>query len=244
MRPRGGWARILVPVVLVVAATMVPYLWAWSRSSTGSVFGGFLLNPQDGFSYLAKMRQGFDGSWLFRLPYAADPGPGVFLFTFYLFLGHVSRVLGANPLVVYHAARAIGAVCMFLASRALVEKLVPSPKGKGWAWAMILVGSGFGWMGLPFGLLALDLWVPEAIPVLAAYASAHFPFAIAVLCMAALAISPGYRGRSAILVAGLSGLLLSILQPFAVAVVAAYAVVYLGLDVAAPAENRQGGDRR
>lgn len=243
MRPRG-WARVLVPILLVVAATMVPYVWATYLVPKPSVFDGFLLNPLDGFSYLAKMRQGAEGSWLFRLPYAADPGPGVFLFVYYLLLGHVSRFLHANPLAIFHGARGVGAIVMFLAARRLLEHNVPEGRGRNWGFAMILVGSGLGWMGLPFGLLALDLWVPEAIPALAAYASAHFPLAVAALCLGGLVISPGYRSRWRIPLAGVSGLALALLQPFAVGVVAIFGGVWLGVEVVAGSAPGDRTDRR
>jgi hypothetical protein len=67
--------------------TLLPYLWANAAAGSGHVFAGFLLNPLDGATYLAKMRQGWEGNWLFTLPFTADPGPGSFLFTYYLLLG-------------------------------------------------------------------------------------------------------------------------------------------------------------
>ena len=59
------------------------------------VFGGFLLNPLDGNSYLAKMQQGASGSWRFTLPFTPEPGEGAYLFLFYLALGHLCRLTGA-----------------------------------------------------------------------------------------------------------------------------------------------------
>jgi hypothetical protein len=243
MRPRG-WARVLFPILLVVAATMVPYVWATSLVPKPSVFGGFLLNPLDGFSYLAKMRQGAGGSWLFRLPYAADPGPGVFLFVYYLLLGHISRLVDASPLAIFHLARGVGAIGMFLAGWRLLQHHVPPGRGRGWGFAMILVGSGLGWMGIPFGWLALDLWVPEAIPALAAYASAHFPLAVAALCLGGLTISPGYSSRWRIPLAGGSGLALALLQPFAVGAVAVFGSVWLGLETLAGSDPVERTERR
>jgi len=78
-------------ITLVVLLTTGPYLAAQRAAGSEFVFGGFLLNPVDGYSYLAKMLQGFQGSWRFHLPYAADPGQGAYIFGFYLFLGHLDR---------------------------------------------------------------------------------------------------------------------------------------------------------
>ncbi|HSB90324.1 MAG TPA: hypothetical protein VLD63_09915, partial [Anaerolineales bacterium] len=195
MSLRGGWPRVVVPALLVIAATTVPYILATSLQPPGFVFGGFLLNPVDGFSYLAKMRQGMEGSWLFRLPYAAQPGGGTFLFVYYLFLGHVAAWTHLPPLVVFHIARVLGALAMFAAAAAFLRHMAPDGPGRRWAWVMVLIGSGFGWIGLPFGGLAPDLWVPEAIPFLSAYASAHFGLSMALLWTAALSIFPGRQSR-------------------------------------------------
>src|SRR3990172_4331613 len=101
---RRSWVWLAGSTVLLTVV-LAPYLAAWRAQPSGFIFSGFLVNPTDGFSYLAKMRQGMGGSWLFHLPYAAEPGAGALLFLYYLLLGHIQRVLGAAPEVVYHGAR-------------------------------------------------------------------------------------------------------------------------------------------
>jgi len=203
------------------------------------VFGGFLLNPLDGFSYLAKMRQGAEGAWLFHLPYASDPGPGAFLFIYYLMLGHVASLLHLPLPWMFHLARAVGALVLYVAAAAFLERFTVDGAGRRWAWLMVLMGSGWGWMGIPFGGLALDLWVPEAIPALATYASAHFPLSMAFLCMAALCIFPGGHGRWRLVASAAFGLALALLQPFAVATVLVVASLWIASEIAA---SRRGPD--
>src|SRR3989304_1440130 len=102
---------------VVLIAVMTPYLLASWGQPPGFVFSGLLINPVDGFSYLAKMRQGTGGAWLFHLPYAAEPGSGALLFLYYLGLGHLQRGSGVDPLVVFHGARLLGTAVMLVASR-------------------------------------------------------------------------------------------------------------------------------
>ncbi len=99
--------RVAVGLATGVAlATLLPVWIAHQMAPPGHAFAGFLLNPVDGFSYLAKMRQGFDGGWSFHLPYASGPSSGAFLFPYYLLLGHIARLLGADLVLVLHAVRA------------------------------------------------------------------------------------------------------------------------------------------
>lgn len=239
MHLRGGWPRVVVPALLVIAATSAPYVLATVLQPKGYVFSGFLLNPIDGFSYLAKMRQGASGAWLFHLPYSARPGEGAFLFVYYLFLGHLSRLLDLPALATFHLARGMGTLAMYGAAATFLGRFVPKGEGRRWAWQATLFGSGWGWVGIPVGLLALDLWVPEAIPLLSAYASAHFALSMAVVWLAGLSIFPGIQGRRRIVLASACGTILSLLQPFAVATLGLVSIIWLAVEAIA---KRPSGD--
>ena len=179
------WVPLVVSVFFAIVAA-IPYWIALNSVEAGHVFTGFLMNPIDGYSYLAKMQQGREGWWTFVLPYAVDSGPRAVLFTFHLFLGHLARITGLPNLWVYHAARFIGSTLMFFCAYLLYRALLGSKKLVWIAFVLTGIGSGLGWFGALFGILAIDLWVPEAIPFLSAYANAHFPFAAALVLIAIL----------------------------------------------------------
>ena len=54
--------------VIALLWANLPYLMGEAISTPQNRFGGFFLYEQDGYSYLAKMRQGAGGAWLFHLP--------------------------------------------------------------------------------------------------------------------------------------------------------------------------------
>lgn len=195
-------------LLLLVSA---PYVIANHLSGDNYVFGGFLLNPIDGNSYLAKMYQGWQGSWRFRLPYSAEPGPGTFLFLFYLFLGHLARLI-QQPLVgVFHAARLVSAVAMALALWAFCRAYLPDRSTRRVGFLLALFGSGLGWLAVPWGAFTMDFWVAEAYPFLSAYANPHFPLGLALLLWFLL---PADRGPRRV-IALLGGVALAFLLPFA-----------------------------
>jgi hypothetical protein len=174
---RKEWRKAIAISLLVSVITLVPYIIASFQVDQGGVFSGFLINPKDGFSYLAKMREGVESQWLFYLPYSIEPGKGTFIFIFFLFLGHLSRWFGIPPIVLYHAVRFLGSITMFSTAFVLVAKFIKNKTHRWWAFSLILIGGGFGWLAIPFGLLPSDLWIVESIPFLTAYANAHFPLA-------------------------------------------------------------------
>ena len=82
--------------VVVGLAIVLPFVIAALVGGPQRVFVGFLFNPIDGATYLAKMYEGLMGQWRFTLPYTAEPGQGAYLFLFYLFLGHLARWTGLS----------------------------------------------------------------------------------------------------------------------------------------------------
>ncbi len=174
--------RFIILIAIFVAIITLPYVYAGLAGGREYIFGGFLFNPTDGNSYLAKMYEGWAGSWSFTLPYTAEQGQGAYLFLFYLFLGHASRWLGLPLILTFHLARVLSAVLLLVAMRSLFHRIFPwSPQA---AWNALLLatfGSGFGWLLTFAGQLTSDLWVAEAYPFLSAYANPHFPLGLALL---------------------------------------------------------------
>ena len=91
-------------IVLLLAS--LPYLVGILTAGPDQVFSGLQVNPLDGVSYLAKMRLGYNGGWLFRLLFTPEQGQGVFLFTYFIGLGHLARIFGLPLIVVFHRGAA------------------------------------------------------------------------------------------------------------------------------------------
>jgi len=213
MRERAKWVLVLGLSLTVATAALAPYLVAGRLAHAGS-FNGFLINPLDGFSYLAKMRQGVDGSWSFHLPYTSEPGSETYIFLFYLFLGNLARWLNISLLIVYYAARFVAGFAMFSLAYFLYSQLFEEKHLKWTATLLTMFGSGLGWLAIPFGIQASDLSIPESIPILSAYANPHFPFAAAVMLGAVLCVYNRERIWLRSIAAFTCGTLLGVVLPF------------------------------
>jgi hypothetical protein len=167
--------------LLVLVLICVPFLTAWVAAGAGHTFGGFLLNPNDGNSYLAKMYEGWRGDWRFTLPYTATPSRGAYLFTFYIVLGHLARLLGLPLTGVFHGARLLGAALLLWVLWRFLQNLSPQGKHSRMVYALASLGLGLGWLAFPFGVVTSDFWVAEAYPFLSAYANPHFVLSLALL---------------------------------------------------------------
>lgn len=211
--------KLLVAVVIILLITNIPYAIGWIMQGSDYVFGGFLLNPVDGNTYLAKMNQGASGSWLFTLPYTVQAGKGVFLFEFYLFLGHLSAWTGLSQIVVFHLARIISQIFLIVALYQFCLQITDGKRELAErSFFLALLGSGFGWLGLIFGLLTIDLWVPEAYPFLSMYAAPHFSLGLACL----LSILTLFLRESSWIInaqAVIYGAILGLVMPFGIVIV-------------------------
>ena len=188
-RLQRNWLPILLGCSFILLVSL-PYIWAYQSSDRFHSFGGFLLNPIDGNSYLAKMYQGWQGNWRFQLPYTAEPGEGGYLFLFYLALGHLARITSLGNQTVFHLARIAGAVALVYSLWNFYAKIFDRKRIRWIAFGFSLFGSGLGWLASFYGVFSADFWVAEGYPFLAAFANPHFPLGFAIM-LSILALTIG-----------------------------------------------------
>jgi hypothetical protein len=228
------WRWVYISSALLLVMLSIPFLWAYAVAGPDRTFTGILVNPVDGMSYQAKMAEGATGTWLFDLPYTPEPHRGVFLFTFYMALGQLAALLNIEQILVFHVIRLIGGLFLFLSIYRFVADWTDSVEQRRIAWGLAIVGAGFGWIALAFGFLTPDILVPlggksipEAFPLQAVYANAHYPWAIAaaaalghLLIIGALVDPlPWEETTTPTLALGASTIILVSLSPFVLATI-------------------------
>lgn len=172
--------KILVLIIFILINTL-SYIWADMREGSSYVFSGFLINPKDGYSYLAKMRQGFEGSWKYSFPYSVDGGNGAYLFLYFIFLGHFARIVRWDLIDVYHFMRILNAGILVLILWNFYERVIQEKKHVILAFVLALFGSGLGWISSLIGYQTSDIWVAEAFPFLSSYSNPHFPLSLGIM---------------------------------------------------------------
>ena len=204
--PRALRIRFALVFAAVIAAlSLLPYVLAYLWTPPGHHFAGFFFIADDATTYLAKMRQGADGSWLWNDPYTSEPHGGVFLFGFYLLFGHLAGLLHLPMIAAYHLAGVTGAVALVLAADRLCRRLLPPDRVK-LGLVLVVLGSGAGFLAQAAGnpaifgsrVEALDLHLPEISGWYSILAIPHFAWATALIITALLGLlrimeAPGWR---------------------------------------------------
>lgn len=176
MVSRREWLWVFAAGAALLSLVFLPYLAAYA-APRDTVFAGILWARADGYSYLAKMREGWRGAWTFTLPYTAEPGPGVFLYTYYLLLGHMARWTGLGLAAVYHLARLAGGALLLGEAYHFIAQWIESVASRRRAWLLFAAGSGLGWVVIYWVPFPPDWLIAESIPFMSLLGNAHFPLA-------------------------------------------------------------------
>ena len=84
------WRLPLLMGLVLAIVTAIPYAYAYAVQSPGHVFLGFFYLGDDANTYLAKMRQGWEGAWAWQNRYTTESSPTAYLFMFWIVLGHIA----------------------------------------------------------------------------------------------------------------------------------------------------------
>lgn len=174
------------------------------------------------------MRQGLNGHWLFHITHTPEPHSGVFLYTYYLLLGHLARLFHLSLVGMFHLARWIGGLALLMALYRFLARLLPDLNERRLAFILIAATSGLGWLGVVFlNALPIDVSVPEALIPFSLFANPHFPLATALMLV--LLEQVGWPRRSLLSIAwvGFAAVALGTTLPFALMVVEVLLAVLL-----------------
>lgn len=220
--------------LILVTVTLIPDLLGFAFARPGTVFMETLMNPEDTNSYLAKMQQGYEGFWLYTIPFTSKPHSAEFLGGFYILLGQAARPLGFSILQMWYVARVVSALCMFLIAWSFIRSFLPDVRTRWIAYFLALTGSGLGWalfaVGQSYWLgdFPVDFKMAEAHLFFTALAFPHFAAGVCLI-IGSLWLSfqalVNERTRYA-LVAGAVNLALAVVYPFLIYLIAAVLILY------------------
>jgi hypothetical protein len=176
-------AFILWAIVALLWANL-PYLVGYASSTSESQFGGFFLYEQDGYSYLAKMRQSAQGAWEFHLPYTSEDEyqDGGIALMFYILLGKFAPLGLAYPLL-YHGARLLSSLLLLIVLASFIARFISDRRWQIWTWWLLLFSGGWGLLISYFinpQYVAYELIAPDAYLFSILYGPPHVILGLAL----------------------------------------------------------------
>lgn len=200
---------LLTIALSALIAANLPILHAVVTTPPGTVFQGFVYNPPDGFSYLAWMRQGYEGSWLVTDRYTPEGTAPALVAPFYVLLGKLGLLLGGDLRLAFHLGRLLTGLLWLAAVAACCRRFLPRPSQRLLAFALVCFAGGFGWLARGLGIQSIDIYNNDATGFLTLFGPPHLPLSQALLLGAVLSFSASPRARRAWLLPA-PGLLLAV----------------------------------
>jgi hypothetical protein len=209
----GEWKVPILTGLAIAAITALPYLYAYAVQPHSQVFMGFFYLADDANTYLAKMRQGWEGSWSWDNRYTTESSPTAYLFMFWLALGHLAALLHLPLIVVFHLARVAAAFALMAAVWAFVSHFIADRSARLFAFFFCAVGLGLGYVIQAFGhpvILGhqtdtLDWRMPELSAFYSVLALPHFAWS-GVFAAAGVVLTLKAIQKGSLLLAVLAGL--------------------------------------
>ena len=132
--------------LVLAVVTAVPYVYGYAAQPHDQVFLGFFYLGDDANTYLAKMRQGWEGAWSWQNRYTTETSPAAYLFMFWLVLGHIAALLHLPLIVVFHLARIAAAFALMAAAWAFISHFIEEAAARRFAFFFCAIGLGMGYV--------------------------------------------------------------------------------------------------
>jgi hypothetical protein len=230
------WMAVSVIALTITVFLQAPYALGYALARPGTEYTGLLINVEDG-SYLSAIGQGINGAWLYHIPFTTEPHAPVFIEVFYLALGHAARALHLSAVAMWHLARVVAAVILFIVLYDFIARWLDSPRQRRVAYALAIFSAGYDFWRFPFDgaggaeALPIELRVPEAHIFYSALTYPHFALGIALVLVTFACLLRGLNDESRSIVyafgAGLGNLLIGIVYPFLMYLIIAVTGAYV-----------------
>lgn len=141
-------ARLAAPALaigLVIILVLLPFAVARHGAPPGFVFRGTLKPSGDESQYLAAVRMGQAGDWLWHDPYMARPPAPILMYPVYLGAGHLAALLGFDMPSGFALLHALAALILCCALWRLADEVLP-PRERPWLLVFGLGAGGLYWL--------------------------------------------------------------------------------------------------
>lgn len=179
------WVWIFCGFVILLSC--LPYFIAWGNQDARWVYTGTLFASDDTNSYIAYVRRGALGEWLFRTPYTVVPQQGALVFFPYYLAGKPAALfnlrgadLQAAATVLFHLFRVLASLIAIHATYDFLALFIKETSMRRFATVLATLGGGLGFIGLIPGKLAflpLEFYSPEAFGFMGIFGIPHLTLA-------------------------------------------------------------------
>lgn len=232
------WRMVLPWMVVALFASQLPYLIGWLASPTGWVFSGILANHNDFSAYIAAMRQGAEGQWLFHFNFSPEFWQPKLMLPLYIMAGKLIGPFSQAFVFWFNVLRSLAFLVTIVCLLLWVNEVLPARgRLRLTAWLLIVFGGGLSWivwpatagLGVPFTYFP-DISMPEFTTFLISINPPHYMLGLGLevlLFSCVLKMTRGSNGLKWAFAGAMAALGLGLVYVYHSAVVGAVIGVYL-----------------
>ncbi len=221
---------IIAIAALAMLFNALPYAYQRQIAPTDKVYIGSFPILYDKPTYLAEMTQGEAGNWKMIDMYTTEPQQPVFIYPLYLGLGHIARITQISVENIFLISRFFFGIILLFAVLYFIRYFTPEENQRKIAYTLALFASGLGWLNI--NQQSIDLWIPDAIPMIRFSYFPHIMLANTLFLASILLIYHAIKNNSAkvAIASGIATFALNIILPFESAflyiLIASFAIIY------------------
>ncbi|MEW5693462.1 MAG: hypothetical protein AB1765_09235 [Candidatus Hydrogenedentota bacterium] len=157
---------ILIITVLIV--TNIPYIYGYFHQTKEKRFTGFYFFLDDCFTYLSKIEQGRRYHLLWENLYTSEYHKPRLIFTFYIFLGFLSKLSSVSSDIIYHISRFLLIIVFIIVINKFYILFFQDYSDRMSGLIVTCFSSGLGFLYPIFSdkvsiNVPVDVWIPESI---------------------------------------------------------------------------------
>src|SRR3989338_4826470 len=119
----------LVTTLIILSLNLTPLILQTIHAPPGRTFVLIHNNAQDFFFYQSLMNEGANGQWLTTDPYTTEPHESSIIFSYFLWLGKLAKLLHLPYAIMYHLIRIILSILFLLTTYyLLLSTRIPYPR--------------------------------------------------------------------------------------------------------------------
>ena len=212
-------ALLIIIFILFIFLQSIPFLFGYLFQGGTKIFSGYIFQWTDVTTYIGKMKQGYDGAWLFKLDYVQNPGKGVFIYPFYILLGHLSRILNIKLIYTFHIAKIFFSTLMFFSLYRFIQTIFKekSKLTQTIIFSAVLAGNGISWLSIFFSEKLMT--TIEAFPQTISNISPHFALMLALLFIILTPYPEKTLTIKNYIFYSLATIMLALISPFSIVIV-------------------------
>lgn len=234
---RQEWRFPALVGIVALASTLPGIVIGYLTAPSGTKYAGFFdTSAGDSLTYLAAMKEGAQGHWLWHDLYTSEPHSGSVVYPFYLLLGHLQRLTHLPPVLVFQTARVLLGFALVVLVYGFCSLFFSRRGPRRIAYLLAVFGGGISPLLLGAGLLGRSVspGLDVAIQGTGVYSTLLAPPHLAIAAIGLLTVFgvavPRDRSRphASLALAAVAGVVCALVYPqlplFAACVLLAFAV--------------------